>query len=230
MARVAAQNLKDVREALRWARDEDKSLEPYGGGTKRSLGRPLHNSYALGLGCLSGILSYEPDELVISMRATTPLAEVEALLSKHRQHLAFEPPDWSQLFSAHEKGESSMSGIISSNLSGARRFAAGAARDHLLGFRALSGRGVEFQSGGRVVKNVTGYDLSKLIAGSWGTLAIMSELTLKTMPAPETTRTLFLYGADSDKALNWMEIILSKTPPSVARCIFRSRQQSSGAG
>ena len=211
MAQIAAQNLKDVREALRWARDEDKHLELYSGGTKRALGRPIPNSYALGLKSLSGILSYEPEELVISMRAATPLEEVEAALREHKQQLAFEPPDWHSLFSTHQKGKTSLSGIIASNLSGARRMVAGAARDHVLGFRALSGRGVEFHSGGRVMKNVSGYDLSKLITGSWGTLAIMSELTLKTTPAPEATRTLFLYGADDNKALQWMEVVLSKS-------------------
>jgi glycolate oxidase FAD binding subunit len=209
MAQIAAQNLKDVREALRWARDEDKQLELYSGGTKRAIGRPATDSYGVSVKPLSGILFYEPAELVISMRAATPLAEVNALLAEHKQVLAFEPPDWSNLFSL-QGGSPTCCGVIGSNSSGSRRILAGAARDHLLGFRAISGRGVDFQSGGRVVKNVTGYDLSKLMTGSWGTLAIMYELTLKTMPAAETTRTLFLYGAEDDEALRWMNKILSQ--------------------
>lgn len=213
MAQVAAQNLKDVREAMRWARDEDKHLEIYSGGTKRTIGHPIEDSYALGLGFMRGILSYEPDELVISMRAATPLAEINQALRAHRQQLAFEPPNWSNLFSPQKPQEVSAptcGGLVASNAAGARRFVAGAARDHLLGFHAISGRGIDFQSGGRVVKNVSGYDLSKLMSGSWGTLAVMYELTLRTVPAPQATRTLFLYGLEEDEAMRWMDHLLSK--------------------
>lgn len=215
MAQIAAQNLKDVSEALRWAHYEEKALEIYGGGTKRNIGRPIAQSHALGLQALSGVLFYQPEELVISVQAATPLAEVQQLLGEKNQMLGFEPVDWRGLFSTHKDknnggGAATCGGIIGSNAAGSRRIIAGAARDHLLGFRAISSNGTIFQSGGRVVKNVTGYDVCKLLSGSWGTLAVMSELTLKTMPAPETTRTLFLYGVDDSTALQWIEQVLSK--------------------
>ena len=210
MAQVAAQNLKDITEALRWARDGDRALEIFAGGSKRAIGRPVKNAHRLCVKALDGILLYQPEELVISARAATPMSEISATLAAKGQRLAFEPPDWGALFSDGTRRGDTIGGIIGGNLSGPRRIAAGAARDHVLGFQAISGRGVGFQAGGRVVKNVTGYDLPKLMAGSWGTLAVLHEITLKTMPAPESVQSLFLHGLDDSVAVQVMERALSQ--------------------
>ena len=141
---------------------------------------------------------------MLTARPATPLAEIEALLAERRQHLAFEPPDLGAAAGRRRRRRASniggtLGGAISCNLAGPRRIKAGAARDHVLGFHAVSGRGEAFKAGGRVVKNVTGFDLSKLIAGSFGTLAVMTELTVRALPAPEETRTLVVLGLDDSR-------------------------------
>ncbi len=156
-----------------------------GRGTKRAIGRAAQWDATLDLSGLSGVTLYEPEELVLSAKAGTPLAEIEALVAASKQELAFEPMDYGALLGG-EAGAGTIGGAIAANLSGPRRIKAGAARDHFLGFSAVSGRGETFKSGGRVVKNVTGYDLCKLIAGSWGTLAAMTDVTIKTLPKAET--------------------------------------------
>ena len=211
MAQIAARNLKDITEAIRWARDMDKALEIYTGGSKRAIGRPAADSHRLCLKALDQVLFYHPEELVIGVQAAAPLADIEQLLAQKGQMLAFEPPDWGALFSVQNRGRHSCGGVVASNLSGPRRLCAGAARDHVLGFRAISGRGVRFRSGGSVVKNVTGYDVSKLMAGSWGTLAVLDEIIFKTMPAAEATRSLFIYDKAESDALQLMERLLSKS-------------------
>ncbi len=164
-------------------------LAPTGFGSKRSIGRPVE-AEPLELAALAGVLDYRPAELVLTAQAATPLAEIEATLAAHGQRFAFEPPSLSALLGGGE--EQTIGGVLAANLSGSRRIAAGAARDHFLGVRAVNGRGESFTAGGKVVKNVTGYDLPKLIAGSWGTLAVMSEVTLKVVPAAETELTLIV--------------------------------------
>jgi glycolate oxidase FAD binding subunit len=147
---------------------------------------------------LSGISLYEPEELVLSCGPATPLAELEALLADHGQMLPFEPPHWGAHFHSADRG-GTIGGAIAVNASGPRRFRAGAARDFVLGVQAVSGFGESFKTGGRVVKNVTGYDVSKLIAGSFGSLAVMTELTLKVLPKPQACATLG-YACDSNEA------------------------------
>ena len=149
---------KEVEEAVRWALGNDKALEVAGQGTKRSLGRPSQTDLTLDLSGLSGVTLYEPEELVLSAKAGTPLAEIEALLEKNNQQLAFEPMDYGPLFGL-EAGKGTIGGAIAANLSGPRRIKAGAARDHFLGLSAVTGRAETIKSGGRVVKNVTGYDM-----------------------------------------------------------------------
>ena len=189
------ESAEQVAEAVAWAVGEEAPLEILGRGTKRGFGRPVQASRGLDLSGLAGITLYEPEELVFSARAGTPIAEIDALLAEHEQHLAFEPADLGPLLGgAAEAG--TIGGVLACNLSGPRRIKAGAARDHFLGVQAVSGRGELFKSGGRVVKNVTGYDLCKLLAGSHGTLAVMTEVTLKVLPAPEKTRTVLVYGLD----------------------------------
>jgi glycolate oxidase FAD binding subunit len=194
-------------------------LEPIAGGTKRSVGRPV-DAEPLELGALRGILDYEPEELVITARAATPLAEVQATLRARGQRLAFEPPDWTALLGTHS--QATLGGVIVANASGSRRLAAGAARDHFLGFRAVSGRGERFQAGGRVVKNVTGYDLPKLLAGSWGTLAVLTEVAVRVHPLPECERTLVIGARDAATAVRAMSAALG-SPCEVSSAAFAPR-------
>ncbi|MBV9250079.1 MAG: FAD-binding protein, partial [Acetobacteraceae bacterium] len=173
---LQARDPKDVEQAVQWALAEGKTLELIGAASKRAIGRPSQTDLSLDLSALSGVTLYEPEELVLSAKAGTPLAQIESLLAGKCQQLAFEPMDCGAILGgAHAGG--TIGGTLAANLSGPRRIKAGAARDHFLGFTAVSGRGEIFKSGGRVVKNVTGYDLCKLLAGSWGTLAAMTEVT-----------------------------------------------------
>ena len=194
---------KDVEAAVRWALAEAKTLEIVGRGSKRGIGRAAQWDLSLDLSELSGVTLYEPEELVLSAKAGTPLAEIEKLLAEHNQELAFEPIDYGPLLGG-AAGHGTIGGTVAANLSGPRRIKAGAARDHFLGFTAVSGRGETFKSGGRVVKNVTGYDLCKLMAGSWGTLAAMTDVTVKVLPRAETEQTLLVLGLDDAKAAQAM--------------------------
>ena len=153
----------------------------------------------LDLSALNAVTSYEPNELIITVQAGAPLADVVSLIDSRNQHLAFEPVNTARLLGTADIG--TIGGMIGAGLAGPRRIKAGGARDHLLGAHAVSGFGDSFKAGGKVVKNVTGYDLCKLLAGSWGTLAVMTEVTLKVMPRPESERTLVLRGLD-DLAAN----------------------------
>ena len=196
---LSPRDAKDVEAAVQWAVAEQKALEVVGAGSKRAIGRPSQSDLTLDLSALTGVTLYEPEELVLSASAGTPLAEIEALVAAHNQELAFEPMDYGPLLGG-AAGPATIGGTIAANLSGPRRLKAGAARDHFLGVTAVSGRAETFKSGGRVVKNVTGYDLCKLLAGSWGTLAVMTEVTLKVLPRAETTATVLLLGLDAAAA------------------------------
>jgi glycolate oxidase FAD binding subunit len=191
----------DVKE-LQQAIAEAKSLEVLGTATKRGIGKPVKAQGTLDLSGLSGITSYEPEELVFSARAGTTRMQAEAALAKSSQMFAFEPPDLSALLGT--QGTGTLGGMIATNLSGPRRMKAGAVRDHLLGFDGVSGRGEIFKAGGRVVKNVTGYDLPKLMTGSWGTLAVLHEVTLKVLPQPESEMTLVVHGLTPQDASHAM--------------------------
>ena len=183
-ARLVPRDAADVAAIVAGA---ERPLEPVGGGSKRQIGKPVE-AQLLDLHALTGIVAYEPAELVLTARAATPLAAVERALDTHAQRLAFEPPDFARLLG--EERAQTIGGVLAANLAGSRRVTAGAARDHFLGFHAVTGRGEPFKAGGRVVKNVTGYDLPKLLAGSWGTLAVLTEVTIRVAPAPELDRTL----------------------------------------
>jgi glycolate oxidase FAD binding subunit len=189
-----------VLDAVAWAAAEKRPLEIVGHGSKRGVGRPVQAEYTLDLSGLAGVTLYEPAELVLSARAGTPVAEIERLLDNHNQMLAFEPMDFGPLF-GNPRGRGTIGGVLAANASGPRRVKAGAARDHVLGVHAVSGRGEAFKSGGRVVKNVTGYDLSKGLAHSWGTLAVVTELTFKVLPRPEAAATLVMAGLDDETAV-----------------------------
>ena len=207
MTRFVAADPKELREAVATALAAEEPVEVVGGGSKRGLGRPLQTAHTLDLSRLSGIRDYAPSELVLTAGAATPLAEIERALAQHGQMLAFEPPDWRALLGS-EDAEPTVGGALACNLSGPRRVKAGAARDHFLGFRAVSGRAEAFKAGGKVVKNVTGYDLCKLLAGSYGTLAALEEITVKVLPRPEIVATVLFGGIEPDAAVGLMNAAL----------------------
>jgi glycolate dehydrogenase FAD-binding subunit len=207
---VTPRNAKEVDAAVQSVLVNGGTIESVGQGSKRAIGRPLETDVILDVSGLSGVTLYEPRELVLSAKAGTPLAEIEALLASEGQQLAFEPMDVGPLFGA-AAGRGTLGGTLAANLAGPRRIKAGSARDHVLGFSAVSGRGESFKSGGRVVKNVTGYDLSKLMAGSWGTLAILTEITIKILPRPETEKTVLLLGLDNAAAVRAMTAAMSSS-------------------
>jgi len=200
----------EVLSTVQWAAAEDAPLEILGHGSKRSIGRPQQSEHTLDLSKLTGVTLYEPAELVLSARAGTPLAEIEQLLAQNGQQLAFEPMNYGPLLGG-APGKGTIGGVLAANLCGPRRLKAGAARDHILGISAVAGRGEAFKSGGRVVKNVTGYDLSKLMANSWGTLAVLSDVTFKVLPAAETEVTLAIRGLLDDAATAAMALALGSS-------------------
>jgi len=200
---IAPRDAKELRQAVEWALNDGVTLDVRGGGSKLSLGKPMRCDQVLDVSGLSGIVDYAPEELVVTLRAGTPMREVEALLAQRNQMLAFEPPDFGPIL-GRAPGEGTLVGTLMGNFAGPRRLAAGAARDHLLGFSGVNGRADIFKSGGRVMKNVTGYDLSKLLAGSWGTLAVLDEVSVKVLPAPDQTRTLLLEGLGDEAAVKAM--------------------------
>jgi glycolate oxidase FAD binding subunit len=195
---LKVRDAKDVEQAVQAAIAHDQPLEIIGHGTKRMVGQPMATNALLDLSALNAVTAYEPNELIITVEAGAPLCDVKSLIDSKNQRFAFEPMETAPLLGTPQAG--TIGGMIAAGLAGPRRIQAGAARDHLLGAQAVSGFGDNFKAGGRVVKNVTGYDLCKLLAGSWGTLAVMTEVTLKVMPKPESERTLVLRGLDDATA------------------------------
>lgn len=191
---------QEIEDAVKWAAAEEQPLEIMGQGSKRGLGRPVQAAHALDLSGVAGIESYEPAELVLTVKAGTPISEVEKLVDDNAQELSFEPMDYGPL-QGLEPGKGTVGGVLAANLSGPRRIKAGAARDHVLGMEAVSGRGEIFNSGGKVVKNVTGYDLPRALCGSFGTLAVASTVTLKVNPKPETSASFVLAGLGDESAI-----------------------------
>jgi glycolate oxidase FAD binding subunit len=155
---------------------------------------------------LGGVRLYEPGALTIVAGAGTPLVEIEALLVKEGQYLPFEPMDHRALMGT--QGVPTIGGVIAANVSGPRRIQTGAARDYMLGVRFVDGRGQVLKNGGRVMKNVTGYDLVKLMSGSFGTLGVMSEVALKVLPVPQTQATVLLEGLEDTAAVAAMAAAL----------------------
>jgi glycolate oxidase FAD binding subunit len=189
----------ELADIVRAAAAERAPLAVVGGGTRQKLGRPVQAERALSTRNLAGITLYEPAELVLSARAGTPLAEVEAALAARGQRLPFEPMDHRPLLGS--TGEPSIGGLVAANVSGPRRVHAGALRDSLIGVRMVTGRGEAITSGGRVMKNVTGYDLVKLSAGAFGTLGVLTEVTFKVLPRARGETTLVLDGLDDFRGI-----------------------------
>ena len=193
---IATTNEDSIVAAVADAARTGEPLLIQGNGTKAGMLRPVQAARTLSTAGLSGVNLYAPKELIISARAGTPLPEIEAALAAGGQHLIAEPPDLSALLGDTGRPQT-LGGVVATNLSGPRRVAWGAMRDHVMGIRAVTGRAEVIRSGGRVLKNVTGLDLCKLLTGSHGTLGVITEVTLKVLPAPEATGTLVLPGLDA---------------------------------
>lgn len=206
-AELHPKNNADVLEAVKWAAGEKIPLEIIGQGTKRALGKPMQVAHVLDMSGLSGVTLFEPEELVLSAKAGTPIKQIHDLLDKHNQELQFEPCDLGPLL-GNAAGEGTLGGMVCTNICGPRRLKSGSVRDHILGVKAVSGRGEEFKSGGRVVKNVTGYDLSKGLTGSYGTLAAITDVIIKVLPKAETEQTLVLNGLNDQQACEAMSIAM----------------------
>jgi glycolate oxidase FAD binding subunit len=200
LAKMRPADEREFSRVLAEATATNTPLELTGGTSKREIGRPVNTAHSVSTKSLRGITLYESSEMVMSARAGTPLSQIEEALAARNQMLAFEPVELAAI-AGGEPGEATIAGIFATNISGSRRIRAGAARDHLLGLRGVNGRGEIFKSGGRVMKNVTGYDLCRGLAGTWGTLAVMSEVTFKVQPAPEDTGTLILLGLPDEIAV-----------------------------
>ena len=193
---------EEVAEIVADANATARPLEIVGGGTKRAIGGVRGAQTVLSLAGLDRVVDYQPEELVLTAQPGVKLSVLEKLVAAEGQTLAFEPPRLARLLGA--KGQPTLGGVLAAGLSGPRRLRAGAARDHLLGIAAVTGRGELAKAGGKVVKNVTGYDLCKLMAGSWGTLAVLTEVTIKVLPAPRTEATLLLFGMPDERAAEAM--------------------------
>ena len=205
---------EEIIEIIKNCYKKNIPLEINGLQSKKKIGRNFQSEKTLDLSNYSGIIEYKPEELYIKVKSGTPIKEIISELDKNNQQLAFEPNDFGFLFFG-DSNEGSIGGVISSNFSGPRRFRSGSARDHLLGFQGINGKGETIKSGGTVVKNVTGYDLCKLLSGSFGTLTVLTELSIKVLPKPETNKTLIVNNPHLKKALEYFDIALSSsTDPS----------------
>lgn len=179
---------------IRAAYAEGEPISVCGNDSKAGLLRPVQAARTLSTSEISGISLYSPSELIISAGAGTKVSEIEAILAAQGQHLIAEPPDFAEIYGTDR--EPTVGGMVAANLSGSRRVAWGATRDHVMGVRAVNGSGEVIRAGGRVLKNVTGLDICKLLTGSHGTLAVMTEITLKVLPTPERRATLAIAGLD----------------------------------
>ncbi len=201
---------KEVSEVIKKFYKSSIPLEIIGTGSKRKIGKPLQCGKTLSLSKLDGIIEYYPEELYIKVKAGTKIDKIEKELKKNKQQLPFEPIDFGYLFTG-KSNCGSAAGQVACNISGPRRFKVGSTRDYILGFRAVNGRGDIIKSGGTVVKNVTGYDLSKLICNSYGTLAAITEITFKVLPAPEESKTLVIHNLGIDSAPEYLERAISSS-------------------
>ena len=212
-----AANEDQVVEFVRTARETGSPFEITAGATRRSVGRPLVDSRAgdlpmLDVSGMSGIIKYEPAELIVTAQPATPLAEIKAVLAEKGQRLGFDPADWSRLLGSN--GAPTLGGAASSDASGSGKLRHGGARDSLLGFRAVNGLGENFRGGGKVVKNVTGFDLPKLVCGAYGTLCVLTELTFRVYPQPQFATILCLSDVTPEEGFGALrKIALSALEP-----------------
>ncbi len=202
-------NADQVLEMVQWALANEQPLAVRGAGSKDGIGRAVDAGHGIDLSALSGVTLYEPGELILGCGAGTSMAEIGTLLRENNQQFDFDPPNFSRLLGTDSAG--TIGGILGGNFAGPRRIKSGAARDHFLGFHGVSGRGERFKSGGRVMKNVTGFDLPKVMAGSWGTLAILTDVTMKVLPSPEKTYTVLVRGCDDVTGVQAMTAALKSS-------------------
>jgi len=201
MADIDIRSESEVIDAVLSARARRSTLEIVGCGTKRSFGRPVRTDDVLDVSAISGIVSYEPDELVVTVKAATTIVEIEELLAQRSQRLGFDPADWGLMFGGPAHA-ATIAGVLSADACGSARVRFGAARDHLLGYRAINGLAESYKAGGHVVKNVTGFDLPKLMCGAMGTLGVLTEVTLRLVPRPALNITLIARDIAPDEGLN----------------------------
>ncbi len=183
-------NPEQVTDFVRAAREAKSPFEIVAGGTRRSVGKPMNDLPQLDVSGLSGIIKYEPEELIVTAQPSTSLAEITAVLAQKNQRLGFDPADWSRLLGSN--GVATLAGAASCDASGSGRLRHGSARDSLLAFQAVNGLGEHFRGGAKVVKNVTGFDLPKLVCGAHGTLCVLTEMTFRVFPKPQFAATLCL--------------------------------------
>ncbi|WP_165215218.1 FAD-binding protein [Affinirhizobium pseudoryzae] len=197
----------EAQDMVRAAAAAGRRLSIAGGQTRSGFAAGREADAVLRSTGLSGIVTYDPAEMVMTARTGTPVAEIEAALSGNKQMLAFEPIDHRPLMGT--EGEPTIGGVFAANASGPRRISAGAARDSLLGIRFVNGKGEAVRAGGRVMKNVTGLDLVKLLAGSFGTLGFLTEVTFRVLPRPQTEETIIVSGLDDEAAAQAMALAMA---------------------
>ena len=203
----------DEREASNFIKEvysKNLPIEIIGTNSKNFIGNKLQCAKVLDLSNLSGIVEYLPEELYIKVKACTPINLIEKALEKNNQELAFEPIDFGYIKN-FKSNKGTAAGQLSCNFSGSRRFKAGSIRDHILGFRGINGKGDVIKSGGTVVKNVTGYDLSKLVTGSFGTLVALTEITFKVLPVKDSINTIAIYSEDNKIVTKLFDQLLSSS-------------------
>ena len=205
--RFSPESEQQAQELVQWAAADGRTIAIQGKNTKHGFGMAVSADCPISLEKLSGILEYYPEELVMRALPGTPLREIVEALAEHRQHLAFEPPALNRMYGMENEG--TIGGTFIGNLAGPRRFKAGSARDHILGLRAINGRAEIWKSGGKVIKNVSGYDMSKLIAGSWGTLSVVTEVIFKVLPASPTSMSFAVWGLSTEQAMALLTDIIS---------------------
>jgi len=207
---VYPQNEREVSNSIKKFYKSNIPIELIGTGSKRKIGRPLQCAKILNLSKLNEIIEYQPEELYIKVKASTSIKQIEIELKKNKQQLAFEPIDFGYLLNG-KSDYGTAAGQVSCNISGPRRFKVGSVRDHILGFRGVNGRGEIIKSGGVVVKNVTGYDLCKLICGSYGTLVALTEITFKVLPSPEESKTLVIHNQKLESGVDFLHQSISSS-------------------
>tara|TARA_Y100000590_G_scaffold448114_1_gene584287 strand:+ start:892 stop:2169 length:1278 start_codon:yes stop_codon:yes gene_type:complete len=204
------ENEQNVSELIRQTYKKNLPIEIIGSSSKKFIGYNLQTAKILDISNLSGILEYHPEELYIKVKAGTPLKLIEETLDKNNQQLAFEPIDFGYINNG-KSNKGTIGGYVSCNFSGSRRFKMGSVRDHILGFRGVNGKGDIIKSGGIVVKNVTGYDLSKVVTGSFGTLVALTEITLKVSPKKPSQSTIVIHTEDTKQVSKLFDKILSSS-------------------
>ncbi len=214
----------EVSVLIRELYKKDSPTEIIGNNSKSFIGNKTQSANTTSLSKISGIIDYRPEELYIKVKACTPINEIEKVLSENNQELAFEPLDFGYIKDG-KSNKGTIAGYLSCNYAGSRRFKVGSVRDHVLGFKGVNGKGDIIKSGGTVVKNVTGYDLSKLIAGSFGTLVALTEITLKVLPKKDSSKTIIIYPNNFEKIYDFFNK-LSSSSSEISGAVFIPEQSN----